>query len=211
MTHLVWDWNGTLLDDLELVVAATNVSLATYGGPTVTAVEHRRDFRRPIADYYAFVLGRPISDDEFVELDRVFHDTYREGLSATSLADGARDALSTWAHTQSLLSMWHHRDLVPTVATHNIDEHLLRIDGLRDAVGGGGKAPHLRRHLAALGIAGEDCVLIGDSIDDADAAAEVGAGVVLYTGGFTDEARLRATGLPVASSLVEAVRLASAR
>jgi phosphoglycolate phosphatase-like HAD superfamily hydrolase len=48
VTHLVWDWNGTLLDDLALVVAATNASLATAGGRPITAEEHRRDFRRPI-------------------------------------------------------------------------------------------------------------------------------------------------------------------
>ena len=53
-------------------------------------------------------------------------------------------------------------------------------------------------------------MLIGDSLDDADAAASVGAGCVLYSGGFTDEERLRASGHPVASSLSEAVKLASA-
>ncbi len=46
--HPVWDWNGTLLDDLRLVVDATTASLATVGGPVVTADEHRRDYRRPI-------------------------------------------------------------------------------------------------------------------------------------------------------------------
>ena len=57
-------------------------------------------------------------------------------------------------------------------------------------------------HLEALAVRGEDCVLIGDSLDDAEAAAAVGARVVLYSGGFTDEDRLRATGLPVATTLV---------
>ena len=37
--HLVWDWNGTLLDDLDLVVRATNVAFASAGGPAVTADE----------------------------------------------------------------------------------------------------------------------------------------------------------------------------
>ena len=56
---------------------------------------------------------------------------------------------------------------------------------------------------------GEDCVLIGDSLDDAEAAAAVGARVVLYSGGFTDEARLTATGVPVAATLTEAVEHAA--
>jgi len=203
--HLVWDWNGTLLDDLDLVVTATNASLASAGGPSVTADEHRRDFRRPVWAYYAHVLGRPLADDEFLGLDRVFHDAYRMGLLDCRLAADALDAVRAWTGTQSLLSMWFHDELVPSVGRHGLAAHLVRIDGLRDLVGGGSKGPHLRTHLDALGLTGEDCVLIGDSVDDAEAASLVGARAVLYAGGFTDEKRLRATGLPVAATLLEAV------
>ena len=207
-THLVWDWNGTLLDDFDLVVTATNASLAFVGGPIVTADEHRRDFRRPVWAYYAHVLGRPLAEHEFGELDRVFHEAYRVGLPVCRLAVDALDAMRAWTGTQSLLSMWFHHELVPIVRHHRLDGHLTRVDGLRDAVGGGLKASHLREHLDALGLRGEDCVLIGDSVDDAEAAASVGARVVLYAGGFTDEKRLRATGAPVAATLVEAVQWA---
>lgn len=206
--HLVWDWNGTLLDDLSIVVAATNRALAAAGGSPVTADEHRRDFRRPISEYYGYVLGRSIDDAEFALLDRVFHDAYGESLATCALSAGAEDALRDWPGSQSLLSMWFHDDLVPTVKRFGIADHFARVDGLRDPVGGGSKAPHLVAHLDALGLDGRDCVLIGDSVDDAHAAAFVGARAVLYEGGFTHPERLRETGLPVASSLAEAVRLA---
>ena len=209
MAHLVWDWNGTLLDDLALVVAATNASLASAGGPSVTADEHRRDYRRPISAYYEFLLGRPLADGEFVALDTVFHETYRDGVQAIGLAADARAAIAAWGGTQSLLSMWFHHELVPLVETHGLHALLSRVDGLRAAVGGGPKAPHLRAHLDALGLAGPECVLIGDSVDDAHAALEVGAGVVLYAGGFTDPQTLQRTGLPVATTLMEAVALAT--
>jgi phosphoglycolate phosphatase-like HAD superfamily hydrolase len=206
--HLVWDWNGTLLNDLALVVAATNASLAELGGPVVTVEEHRRDFRRPVARYYGDVLGRAIDDEEFARLDKTFHLAYAGGLLGCGLSAGALDALAAWAGTQSLLSMWFHEDLVPTVNRYGLDAYFARIDGLRDIVGGGPKAPHLVAHLRVQGLAGEDCVLIGDSVDDALAAHSVGARCVLYSGGFTDTARLRAVGVPVADTLAEAVRLA---
>jgi phosphoglycolate phosphatase-like HAD superfamily hydrolase len=209
VAHLVWDWNGTLLDDLALVVAATNASLATAGGPSVTPDEHRRDFRRPISAYYEYVLGRALADGEFAQLDRAFHEAYRDGLAGTGLAVDARDAMATWAGTQSLLSMWFHEELVPLVATHGLHTHLSRVDGLQATIGGGSKAPHLRAHLDALGLAGPECVLIGDSVDDAHAAQSVGAVAILYAGGFTDPDRLRDTGLPVATTLLEAVKLAT--
>ena len=81
------------------------------------------------------------------------------------------------------------------------------MDGLRAGVGGGSKTPHLIARLAELGLTGPDCVLISDSVDDAHAADAVGARMRLYSGGFTDSERLRATGKLVARSLSEAVEL----
>jgi phosphoglycolate phosphatase-like HAD superfamily hydrolase len=206
--HLVWDWNGTLLADLPLVVAATNVALTSVGGQAVTEDEHRRDFRRPIIDYYCSLLGRTVDADEFARMDKIFHDEYRLGLRTCQLAADARDAMAAWTGSQSLLSMWFHEELVPTVDGFGLTAHFRRIDGLRSAVGGGFKSEHLVAHLAALGIDGRAVVMIGDSVDDAHAAASVGAACVLYTGGFTDPAKLRTIGVPVATSLLEAVELA---
>jgi phosphoglycolate phosphatase-like HAD superfamily hydrolase len=208
--HLVWDWNGTLLDDLTLVVTATNASLAAFGGPVVTADEHRRDFRRPVVEYYAAVLGRTLDAADFAKLDDAFHAAYSAGLLGCPLSVGALEALTGWTGTQSLLSMWFHDKLVPTVTRYGLDGYFARVDGLRETIGGGFKAPHLAAHLTALGLDGADCVLIGDSVDDADAAASVGARCVLFTGGFTDPLRLRTVGVPVADTLAEAVLLAAA-
>ncbi|GIJ29338.1 phosphatase [Micromonospora qiuiae] len=209
-THLVWDWNGTLLNDLDLVVACTNAVFVSEGGPTVTAAEHRVRFRRPIADYYAEVLGRAVDGETFGRLDKVFHEAYRLGLTTCQLAHDAVDAIAAWSGSQSLLSMWFHDELVPAVRTYGLTGRFTRVDGLRAEVGGDRKAESLARHLDELGVDGRSVVLIGDSIDDADAALSVGGRVVLYAGGFTDRTRLEASGHPVADTLVQAVTLATA-
>ena len=125
-----------------------------------------------------------------------------------SLAADAKTAIKSWPGSQSLLSMWFHDELVPALETYGLTGLFTRVDGLRTEVGGDLKAGHLARHLDELGVSGEQAVLIGDSLDDAAAADSVGAAVVLYTGGFTHPARLRASGLPVADTLVDAVALA---
>ncbi|HEY0700713.1 MAG TPA: HAD hydrolase-like protein [Micromonospora sp.] len=206
--HLVWDWNGTLLDDLGLVVASTNTAFATLGAVAVSPTEHRVRFRRPIAEYYADMLGRALDAEEYARLDRIFHDAYRAGLTTCGLAADALAAMGAWSGTQSLLSMWFHDELVPLIRTYGLAARFSRVDGLRDPVGGDRKAAHLVRHLEELGLDGSRTVLIGDSLDDAEAAESVGARCVLYTGGVTDPDRLRASGRPVADSLVEAVELA---
>jgi phosphoglycolate phosphatase-like HAD superfamily hydrolase len=207
-THLVWDWNGTLLDDFSLVVSSTNEAFTAVGGRMVEADEHRSRFRRPVAEFYAEILERAVDEEEFGKLDRIFHDAYRLGLTDMRLAADAQAALTSWPGTQSLLSMWFHDELVPAVETYGLHGVFTRIDGLRTEVGGYLKAGHLAEHLAGLGVSGDQVVLIGDSLDDGAAADSVGAAAVLFTGGFTDATRLRASGRPVADSLVEAVAVA---
>ncbi|BCJ53864.1 phosphatase [Actinoplanes sp. NBRC 14428] len=209
-THLVWDWNGTLLDDLSLVVSSTNQTFAAIGGRSVDSDEHRRRFRRPVSEFYAEILERAITEEEFEELDRIFHEAYRMGLTTIPLAADAEAAIRSWPGSQSLLSMWFHEELVPAVESRGLAGVFARIDGRPTEVDGGLKAAHLARHLSQLDVPGEQAILIGDSIDDADAAASVGARCVLYTGGFTDPVRLRESGAPVADSLMEAVSLAKA-
>ena len=209
MAHLVWDWNGTLLDDTALVVAATNTTLGLLGGRAVSVEEHRRGFARPVAAYYATLLGRPVGDDDFAALDEAFHAAYRAGLDDVALAADARDAMAAWGGTQSLLSMFFHDDLVALLRKHALDAAFGRVDGRRALVDGGPKAPHLAAHLAALGVAPADAVMVADTLDDAEAAQAVGTAIVLYDGGLTSRDRLVATGAPVASTLVEAVGLAA--
>jgi len=209
-THLVWDWNGTLLDDLHLVVSATNVAFESVGGRAVDADEHRARYRRPVAEFYAEMLERAIDEQEFGRLDKLFHDTYRLGLTSMTLAADAMTAIKSWPGSQSLLSMWFHSELVPAVETYGLAGVFTRVDGLRTEIGGHLKAAHLAAHLAELGVPGDQVVMIGDSLDDAAAADSVGAGVVLYSGGFTHPDKLRASGRPVADTLLEAVEIAKA-
>lgn len=211
MTHLVWDWNGTLLDDLALTIAATNASLAAVGGTAVTVEQHRATFRRPLADYYAEMLGRHVTAYEFAYLDSVFQGVYQSGVADCDLAVDALAAIRAWSGvegTQSLVSMYAHSDLIDQLRRRGLIEWLLRADGRRDDHQVDHKAGYLAQHICDLGLTGSDCVVIGDSVDDADAAAAVGATCVLYNGGVTGELALRATGCPVASTLLEAVTIA---
>lgn len=67
----------------------------------------------------------------------------------------------------------------------------------------------MERHIAALdGISPEYTVIVGDAVDDAVAAAHIGAKAVLYTGGSHSRASLEAAGVPVVDSLAEAADLA---
>ena len=132
MDHIVWDWNGTLLDDLTVVVAAVNDTLATVGRRSITIEEYGAHYTRPVLLFYERLLGRPVGNPEWLRFDQVFHDSYRRLVESASLASEAREALIAAAHaglSQSLLSMYWHDELVPQVERFNLGEFLIRIDG----------------------------------------------------------------------------------
>lgn len=205
--HIVWDWNGTLFHDIDAVTTATNEILAGLELAPITAADHRRLFTRPVWVFYERLLGRPLVDGEFERFDRIFHDTYGRHLAVCGLAPDAEQALGVWRRTggtQSLLSMWRHEHLLPLVAELGIAPEFVRVDGLRGEAGGR-KAQHLVSHLTEIGVEARDVLLVGDSVDDADAAAYVGARCVLYPWGHASRESLAGTGVPLADTLTEAL------
>jgi phosphoglycolate phosphatase-like HAD superfamily hydrolase len=152
VTHVVWDWNGTLYDDFHVVVKAAARACTSIGGPPLDAAAYRALFTRPVQRFYAAVLGRPVTENEWRAVNDVYLAAYREYQPPASLAADAGAALASVAaagRTQWLLSMSDHKELVALVRRLGIDNAFVRVDGLR-ARGGDGKTAHLLHHLEAI-------------------------------------------------------------
>ncbi len=207
--HVVWDWNGTLFDDLHIVVDAVNASLAAVGASPIDADGYRTHYGRPVRRFYERLLGRPLSEREWSTMEDTFHQAYRRSLDRASLTADAGQAVAAVAEagaSQSILSMWWHDELVPFVTRFGLHTAMVRVDGTRHDASDT-KAEHLRAHIAALGIDGDGVLMVGDALDDARAAAAVDVPCVLYDGGSHHRHELEAAGVPVAASLLEALRL----
>jgi phosphoglycolate phosphatase-like HAD superfamily hydrolase len=215
--HVVWDWNGTLLDDFALNVAAVGESCASAGGRPVTADRYRTHFTRPIPVFYERLLGRPLGQGEWDRLNTAYFAAYRRRLGSLRLLPGAEQALAAAeaaGRSQSLLSMWEHEELVELVVRFGIDRFFVRVDG-QPAQGGGTKREFLARHLrhvdtALGGLARDEVLMVGDSLDDAEAASAAGVRCVLVASGPHHADALTTTGLTVVPSPVEALAVATA-
>ncbi|MDX6281475.1 MAG: hypothetical protein QOH03_2546 [Kribbellaceae bacterium] len=208
-SHIVWDWNGTLLHDNEVVLAAVNDVCAEFGRAPLRWEEWQQFYSRPVRACYERVLERSLDDDDWARVDRLYHDRYDLLLHTSVLAPGVPDELIAWreaGRTQSLLSMWFHSQLVPTIDGHGLTVLFQRVDGLPGELGGESKTEHLVRHLEAQGLASADVVMIGDVVDDAQAAAAVGAPCILVATGAMSRTALESTGVPVAGTITEAMR-----
>ncbi|MGW3507893.1 HAD family hydrolase [Streptomyces sp. NPDC000994] len=207
--HIVWDWNGTLFHDNDAVIGATNAAFAELGLEPITLEQYRALYCVPVPKFYERLLGRLPTGAEWDTMDGVFHRYYSEHRTRCTLTEGAVELLTGWTsagHSQSILSMYGHEDLVPLVRGFGIETHFLRVDG-RTGRSGGSKAEHMVRHLGALSAVVNPArtVVIGDAADDAVAARHVGARAVLYTGGSHSRASLEEAGVPVVDTLREAV------
>ncbi|MFI0780886.1 HAD family hydrolase [Streptomyces sp. NPDC021212] len=213
VTHIVWDWNGTLFHDIDAVIQATNASFGEIGLPPITLERYRELYCVPVPLFYERLMGRLPTDEEWEVMDAAFHRHYWVLAETAGLALGARELLTEWQSaglTQSLCSLAPHENLMPLVRTHGIERHFVRVDG-RTGQSTTGKAEQMVRHLAALErVPPRRVVVIGDAVDDAVAAQRVGARAVLYTGGSHSRASLLAAGVPVVDTLEEAVREAEA-
>ncbi|GAB3447632.1 HAD hydrolase-like protein [Streptomonospora sediminis] len=206
--HIVWDWNGTLLDDNHANMAALNRVCAEFGHEPVDLGFWRSFFRRPLQGCYEDLFGRTLQDHEWVRLNQVYDDSYRGELPSCGLADGVPDILLDWnsyGGSQSLLSMASHEAVVQLVAERALDGHFVRVDGRRFDTADGSKAHHLAHHLAELDVDPATVVLIGDIDDDGRAATEAGAHAVLVAAGMMSRERLAATGHPVVDTPRDAV------
>ena len=213
--HVIWDWNGTLFDDLDIVVESVNVAIAPFGAGAIDADGYRDHYQRPVQQFYDVLLGRAVTEEEWREIDVAFHGAYRERLDRATLHPTALSALEDVRRasgSQSVLSMWAHTELVPMVERLELNAYMLRVDGTEGGAGDE-KAAKLGRHLDHLsadhGMRRDETVMVGDAFDDAHAAEVNGIACVLFASGSHHRHQLDATGHPVADSLTEALALAS--
>jgi phosphoglycolate phosphatase-like HAD superfamily hydrolase len=210
--HVVWDWNGTLLDDFALTARIASVTLAELGVPGVTAQDVRSSFSRPFRTFYSRLLGRAVTEDEYAYIRRCYERDYDAEVFEMPLRTDAAHALDHLAPqaTQSLLSMAPDAQLQALVDHHGLRHRFVRVDGSPTTNSDGNKASRLATHLAAMGIDGTQTVLIGDTVDDHEAAHACGAATVLVTCGSQSRTALEATGAPVAENLLQAAGTATA-
>ena len=50
--HIMWDWNGTLLNDSHMAVMVINQTLAKRDMPTIDHERYQQIFGFPVIDYY---------------------------------------------------------------------------------------------------------------------------------------------------------------
>ncbi|MCQ2392543.1 MAG: HAD hydrolase-like protein [Kiritimatiellae bacterium] len=208
--YIIWDWNGTLLDDVDAAVNALNRMLVARNVTPTTRAFYRAHFGFPVRPFYA-TLGVDLDHDDWDQICRDFHAFI--GQEPQSLRMDAHAALAMARDAgigQSLLSALREDLLVRDTARYGVDAFMDAICGV-DNLDGATKLSRGQELIAQLKAraAAKDVVfhVIGDTLHDAEVAQALGARCILVDGGHQSADRLAASGFPVAASPLEAVQL----
>ena len=89
-----WDWNGTLLDDMQVCLDIMDRILARRGLKPIGALErYRVIFTFPVKDYYA-LAGLDLEGEDFLDLAEEYMSDYRSHEKDCSLVPRARETLA---------------------------------------------------------------------------------------------------------------------
>ena len=93
LTTVVWDWNGTLLDDVQVSYRTVNRVLAQNGYAPIPDLEtYRAKFCFPIIQYYRNV-GFDFERTPFETVAQEYMDLYHPAAESCALQEGAEAAL----------------------------------------------------------------------------------------------------------------------
>ena len=201
--RIIWDWNGTLLDDNHASLSALNAILLRRGLESVDLDYYRKNFAFPVRYFYES-LGVKIECEDWDALAQEYHDAYHE--CELRLAADAKDALEFVRDngvSQAVVSAMREDYLISDMDRFGIRSYFESVLGTNN-LDGCSKLSRIRDYVALAG-GREEYVVIGDSLHDKEVADAIGARCVFYGGGSHDPSRLREFGV-VADTLVGAVR-----
>ncbi len=189
-THLIWDFNGTILDDVDACIASANRLLLAHGLPTIPSKEeYRKLFGFPIIDYYRR-LGFDFDKLPYADLAVEWVAYYLENSKHAPLCPDVEETLAAAKETgicQMILSATELNMLRGQVSSLGILPYFDRLLGLgniqafsKEEVGRRWREENPDARI----------LMVGDTDHDAQVAAAIGADCVLLTTGHQNRETL---------------------
>lgn len=201
---VIWDWNGTLLNDLTHCVSSINKMLGERSKPELTVKKYKEIFTFPIRNYYE-AAGFDFSKEDFETPALEFIDIYGSGIESCALHDDVPEVLGSFSAAgvrQFVLSAMEQEMLERTLKHNGIFHFFEGVAGLGDhfAVS---KVERGKQLFSEFGINPENARMFGDTIHDFEVARELGIRCTLVANGHQSKERLEKTGAPVVERLAE--------
>lgn len=202
-THVIWDWNGTLLDDFEWCISRINIMLRKRGLPILDSVEsYHNVFGFPVREYYQRV-GFDFEKEQFERLAIEYIDLYHSDDNSVALFPEAKKILTEIQQNgihQVILSASEMANLVTQMKPFNINTYFDEILGISD-IYATSKTDMGKEYM--LRAKPKNAVLIGDTTHDKEVADALGIECILVANGHQSKNTLLSCGAVVVDDLMD--------
>jgi len=204
LKHIIWDWNGTLLNDMPLALHVMNEMLTRRGMNSLSQETYLARFDHPVQEFYRG-LGFNLLEEPFEVISREFGEGYIDAWDSCALHAGARTTLEffrTQGLSQSVLSASHRGVLERNVDYFGLRKYFKDLSALDDHLAHS-KVEQGLRWLEFSGLAPTELLLIGDTTHDFEVAQALKCQSILVASGHQSRQRLELCGTRVVDSLDE--------
>lgn len=201
---VIWDWNGTLFDDMEVCINVMNKILESRNLPLLSIERYKEIFGFPIQHYYSR-LGFDFIKEPFEKISSEYIKEYQKESLFAKLNEGCIPVLEHIQNEgmkQVILSASQIENLEEQVRYFGIIDYFDRLLGL-DNCHAASKVDIGKRWLRESGIDKDSVLLIGDTLHDYETACEIECNCVLFAKGHQSNERISCLGVPVIQSLTE--------
>ena len=180
---ILWDWNGTLINDVDLSNTIANKQILGHGLKPLSKEELQKAFCFPIKNYYE-KLGFNLEGDIFKNLSKNFIDSYEKEMASLSLFEGTETLLNLLSdRNQFIISAAEEVHLKEIVSSHGISHHFTELYGLR-GVHGHSKVQRCKDLVKDFSLDPKTTLLVGDTEHDAEVAKNSGINSLIIADGF---------------------------
>ncbi len=201
---IIWDWNGTLLNDTQLAVDSMNGILLRRNLPELSVNGYQNVFTFPVKAYYQSI-GFDFAVEPFEIPAMEFIDVYNRLVWDCSLHESTMEVLNFFKNCgirQFILSAMMQDTLDQCLEYYKITHFFEHISGL-DNHYANSKLDTGKLMIGKLNLDPKELLLVGDTIHDFEVASELGCSCILVSNGHQSYERLKSTGVLVIGDLLQ--------
>lgn len=202
---VIFDWNGTLIDDVWLNLNAINGVLEKRKMTPVTTEYYKENFCFPVSIFYK-ELGLDLR--EWDEIAKEFGNLYISDIDKVKLFPDVVPSLEELKNAgieTGIFSAMEHNMLNKHVKMLRISQYFRFIEGIENNYAEG-KTHLCKKILEKSGYSEKEILFVGDTCHDYETAKAIGCDVALVSRGHNTAEILRNTGAPVFNSISELIK-----
>ncbi len=206
--HIFFDFNGTIINDVELCLTLLNEILTKQGKKNLTVEEYKKIFTFPVKKYYE-LAGIDFSLESFESLAKWFIKVYQPASLKCGLYPHLKETfaiLKEKGYKLYILSASERNNLLEQCESYDIVNYFEDILGI-DNIHASSKVGIALDYLKQKNLKGEDILFIGDTLHDLEVARAMGARCLLVSCGHQAVEVLEKGQVPIIDSVADLLRM----